>query len=129
MARVPIVRLGDVLVAAVQDELYDHDALQLLQDLGERLEGSGARGVLLDLATVQTLDSFLARLVREIAAMARLMGAETVVAGIRPAVAITLLELGLELRGVHTALDAEKGLALLARLLAAERARGARRGR
>lgn len=126
MAAVPIVRIGETLIATVQEELYDRDAIRLQEDLGGILERSGARGVLLDFGAVQTVDSFLARLIGNVAAMARLMGAVTVVAGIQPAVAITLVELGLELRGIHTALDAEKGTALLARLLGGG---GSRRGR
>ncbi len=113
MARVPIIPLGQVLIATVQEELYDHDALQLQEDLGQLLEHGAARGVLLDLSTVATVDSFLARLISSIAAASRLLGAETVVVGIQPAVAVTLVELGLALPGVRTALNAEKGLALL----------------
>ena len=116
MARVPIIRLGEVLIATVQEELYDHDALQLQEDLGQLLEQGAARGVLLDLSTVATVDSFLARLIGAIAAASRLLGAETVVVGLQPAVAVTLVELGLTLPGVRTALDAEKGLAILAHL-------------
>lgn len=116
MARVPIVRLGDVLIATVQDELYDHDALQLQEELGRLLESGGARGVVLDFSVVETVDSFLARLIGSIAATSRLLGAETVVVGLQPAVAVTLVELGLTLPGIHAALNADKGLALLARL-------------
>ena len=121
MARVPIIRLGDVLIATVQDELYDHDALQLQEDLGQFLERGVARGVMLDFSTVATVDSFLARLIGTIAAASRLLGAETVVVGLQPAVAVTLVELGLTLPGVHTALNAEKGLALLTHLRRDER--------
>jgi rsbT antagonist protein RsbS len=119
--RVPIVRIGDTLVATVQEDLYDRDALDLQESLTGELERTGARGVLLDVSVVETVDSYLGRLLRDIALGARLLGAQTVVVGIQPAVAITLVELGLELQGVHTALNAEKGLALLRRLLAAER--------
>lgn len=115
MATVPIIRIGDALIATVQEDLFDRDALRLQEDLGALLERTTARGVLLDLSVVQTVDSFLARVIGNVAAMARLMGAETVVAGIQPAVAITLVELGLELRGVQTALNAEKGMILLRR--------------
>ena len=121
MARVPIIRLGDVLIATVQDELYDHDALQLQEDLGQLLERGVAHGVVLDFSTVATVDSFLARLIGVIAAASRLLGAATVVVGLQPAVAVTLVELGLTLPGVHTALNAEKGLALLAHLRRDER--------
>jgi rsbT antagonist protein RsbS len=116
VARVPIIRLGKVLIATVQEELYDHDALQLQEELGQLLEHGVAGGVLLDLSTVATVDSFLARLIGAIAAASRLLGAETVVVGLQPAVAVTLVELGLTLPGVRTALDAEKGLAILTHL-------------
>lgn len=133
MARVPIIRLGDVLVATVQDALSDRDALALQAELAEQLERTGALGVLLDLSTVETVDSFLGRLLSEIATSARLLGAQTVVVGIQPAVAMTLVELGLELKGVRTALTLEKGLALLRRLMPAPAARrplaGGRRDR
>ena len=121
MAQVPIIRLGDVLIATVQDELYDHDALQLQEDLGQVLERGVAHGVVLDFSTVATVDSFLARLIGTIAASSQLLGAATVVVGLQPAVAVTLVELGLTLPGVHTALNAEKGLALLAHLRRDER--------
>jgi rsbT antagonist protein RsbS len=113
VARVPIIRVGDTLIATVQEELYDHDALRLQDDLGQRLERGDVRGVLLDVSTVATVDSFLARLIGNIAGLSRLLGAETVVVGLQPAVAVTLVEFGLTLPGVHTALNAEKGMALL----------------
>ena len=91
MARVPIIRVGDTLIAAVQEELYDHDALRLQDDLGQLLERGGVRGVLLDFSTVSTVDSFLARLIGTIAGLSRLLGAETVVVGLQPAVAVTLV--------------------------------------
>ena len=120
MARVPIIRVGDNLIATVQEDLLDHDALALQTDLGEALERTGARGVLIDMSVVETVDSFLGRLLNEVAVGARLLGAHTVVVGIQPAVAITLVELGLELKGIHTALDTDRGLALLRRLVAQE---------
>lgn len=120
MAAVPIIRLRDTLIATVQEELYDRDALQLQEDLGRLLETGRVRGVLLDLSAVSTVDSFLARLIGNIASMSRLLGANTVVVGIQPAVAVTLVEFGLHLPEVRTALNAEKGLALLDRLLREE---------
>lgn len=120
MPRVPIIALKDALIATVQEELRDSDALALHENLTEMIERTGIRGVLLDLSVVETVDSFLGRLLHDVAIGARLLGAHTVVVGLQPAVAITLVELGLELRGVRTALNAEKGLALLERLLAAE---------
>ncbi len=117
MGRIPIIQLDDLLIVTVLEELRDHDALALQQDLAERLQRVGARGVLLDLSVVETLDSFLGRLLSEIAAVARLLGAATVVVGIQPAVAITLVELGLELKGIPTALNPRKGMVLLRRLI------------
>jgi rsbT antagonist protein RsbS len=120
MARVPIIHIGETLIATVQEDLRDRDALDLQQHLVERLARTGARGVLLDLSVAETVDSFLGRLLADIAVGARLLGAHTVVVGIQPAVAITLVELGLELRGIHTALTVERGLARLRTLLARE---------
>ena len=117
MARVPVVRFGRVLVATVQEDLYDRDALQLQVDLADAIERTGAQGVLIDLSTVDMVDSFLGRLIGEIAAVSRLMGAYTVVAGIQPAVALTLVELGLGLPDVRTTLNAEKGHLLLLQLV------------
>ena len=123
MGRVPIVRIGNTLLATVQDDLYDRDALALQEELSAMLEQTGARGVLIDVSVVETVDSYLGRILRDVALGARLLGAHTVVVGIQPAVAVTLVELGLEIKGIHTALNPEKGLARLRRLLAAEEAR------
>lgn len=117
MARVPVVLIGDILVATVQEDLYDRDALHLQTELTDRIEQTDARGVLIDLSTVETVDSYLARLISEITAVSRLMGAQTVVVGMRPPVALTLVELGLTMQGVRLALDANKGYALLRRLI------------
>ena len=122
MARVPIIRVGETLIATVLEDLHDRDALQLQEDLGRALERRGARGVLLDLSVVELVDSFLGRLLNDIAAGMRLLGAHTVIVGMQPAVAVTLVELGLELKGVHTALNAQKGMAMLARLIASDTA-------
>jgi rsbT antagonist protein RsbS len=124
MVRVPIIQVGSTLIATVLDDLRDSDALTLQEDLAATLERTGARGVLLDLSVVETVDSFLGRLLNDIAVGTRLLGARTVVVGIQPAVAITLVELGLELKGVRTALNPHKGLALLRRLIADEDERG-----
>lgn len=129
MARTPIIHIGDILVASVQEDLGDRDALELQEALNRTLERTGARGVLIDLSVVEMVDSFLGRLLSDIAIGTRLFGAHTVVVGIRPAVAITLVELGLELKGVHTALDARKGMARLHRLIAREEMQGSSRGR
>lgn len=128
MARVPIIHVGDTLIATVLEDLNDRDALALHEELGGRLEQTGVRGVILDLTAVETVDSFLGRLLNDLAVHTRLMGARTVVVGIQPAVAITLVELGLQLTGVHTALNPIKGRTLLRRLLARDESRG-RNGR
>lgn len=116
MARVPVIQVGEILVAAIQEELIDREAIDLQETLMATLERTGARGVLIDLSLTETVDSFLGRLLHDVVIGTRLMGAATVVVGIQPAVAITLVELGLELKGVHTALNTDKGMALLARL-------------
>jgi rsbT antagonist protein RsbS len=121
VAQVPVIKVGQVLIATVQEDLDDHDALAFQEKLSQLLEHSGARGVLLDLSVVETVDSFLGRLLNDLAAGAQLLGAQMVIAGIQPAVAITLVELGLELKQVRTALNPEKGLTLLRRLIARER--------
>lgn len=120
MVRVPVLLVDDLLIATVLEDIRDRDALRLQEELIAALERTGARGVLLDLSVVDMVDSFLGRLLNDIAVGSRLMGAQTVVVGIQPAVAITLVELGLELRGVRTALTPQKGMALLRRLLAQE---------
>lgn len=116
MARVPVIRVGDVLIASVQEDINDREAANFQDELLQSLERTGAMGVILDVSLLQLIDSFLGRMLREIALGARLLGAQTVVVGIQPAVAVTLVELGLELTGVRTALDSEKGLRLLRRL-------------
>lgn len=117
MARVPIVRIADTLVVTAQQDLTDHDALSLQIDVNEALVRTGARGVLLDISVIEAVDSFLGRLINDIASCSRLLGAHTVLVGMQPAVAITLVELGLDLKGVRTALNAAKGLALLQQLI------------
>ncbi len=123
MARVPIIHVGDLLLATIQEDLHDKDAIALQESLTAALERTGARGVLLDFSVVQTVDSFLGRTLNDVVAAIRLLGATTVVVGIRPAVAVTLVELGLELKGVRTALDTERGLRLLGADITTRRAR------
>ena len=113
MARVPIVRVGATLIATVQDELCDSDVMLLQEELSATLERTGVHAVLLDLTTVQTVDSFLGRLLNDVAAEMRLLGAQTVIVGIQPEVAFAMVQLGLTLEGVATALDLEEGLAHL----------------
>ncbi|MFF5843073.1 STAS domain-containing protein [Streptomyces massasporeus] len=112
---VPVLRLGDVLLVTLQGDLHDSTAQQLQEDLAETISRTGVRGVLIDISGVEIVDSFLGRVLAEIAAQARLLAARTVVAGMRPAVAITLVELGLTLPGLSTALSTEAGMELLAR--------------
>lgn len=110
---VPILRLGDVLVTGLLNELDDKSALAFTEELTARIGSDGARGVLIDVSRLEIIDSFVARALMELTTMARLLGARVIVAGMRPPVAITLVELGLQLTGVETALNAEQGMAAL----------------
>ena len=118
MDRVPILSLGDVLLVSIQVDLQDDTVLALQEDLAERIVATGARGVAIDISAVEIVDSFIGRMFATTAALSRVLDAETVVVGMRPAVAITLVELGLSLDGVRTALNLEKGLTILRRLSA-----------
>ncbi|PTX18526.1 rsbT antagonist protein RsbS [Pontibacter mucosus] len=113
MERIPILKMGPFLLVTIQVDLYDRLALNLESDLINMVSKTGARGVLIDISAVSIVDSFMGRILGNIASMSRIMDAETVVVGMQPAVAITLVELGLTLQGVHTALDVEKGMGLL----------------
>ena len=113
MDRIPILRLRDLLLVTIQVDMHDRLALQLQDELTTRISETGARGVLIDISSLDIVDSFIGRMISNIAAMARVLDAETVVVGMRPAVAITLVELGLTLPGVRTALNVDKGMALL----------------
>jgi rsbT antagonist protein RsbS len=124
VARAPVLRIGSTLVVTVLEDLHDRDVMTLQIELLGQLERTGATGVLLDLSVVEIVDSFLGRMLHDIAVGVRLLGAQMVVVGIQPAVAITLVELGLELRGVRTAVNADRGLALLRRLVDAADRRG-----
>lgn len=115
MDRVPILKLGDLLLVSIQIDLEDHTATALQDDLSERIATTGARGVLIDISALEIVDSFVGKMLSTIASVSRVLDAETVVVGMRPAVAITLVELGLSLGGVQTALDVEKGMSLLTR--------------
>jgi rsbT antagonist protein RsbS len=112
-SRIPILKLGHLLLVTIQVDLHDRMAQGLADDLTRRIVDTGARGVLIDISGLELVDSFIGRMLADIAAMARVLDAETVVVGMRPAVAITLVELGLSLPGVRTALTVERGMALL----------------
>ncbi|MEU6113445.1 STAS domain-containing protein [Streptomyces sp. NPDC047117] len=110
---VPILRLGDVLVTGLLNELDDKTAVAFADELTERISADGARGVLIDISRLEIIDSYVARMLMELTTMSRLLGARVIVAGMQPPVAITLVELGLQLTGVETALNAEQGLTAL----------------
>jgi rsbT antagonist protein RsbS len=113
MERIPILKMGDYLLVTIQVDMHDRLALTLQDDLTEGIARTQARGVLIDISSLEIVDSFIGRMLGNIAAMARVLDAETVVVGMRPAVAITLVELGLSLPGVRTALNVEQGMGLL----------------
>jgi rsbT antagonist protein RsbS len=116
MERIPILRMGRFLLVTIQVEMDDQIALALQEDLTRQIEKTGANGVLIDISAVETVDSFIGRMIGNISAMSLILDARTVVVGMQPAVAITLVELGLTLPGVRTALNVERGMALLAAL-------------
>jgi rsbT antagonist protein RsbS len=111
--RIPILKMGDFLLVSIQVDMHDRLALTLQDDLTEQIVKTRARGVLIDISSLEIVDSFMGRMLGNIAAMASVLDANTVVVGMQPAVAITLVELGLSLKGVRTALNVEKGMALL----------------
>ena len=111
MERIPILRMGDLLLVTIQVDMHDRLAMQLQDDLTERIVSDGAKGVLIDISALDLVDSFIGRMISNTAAMARVLDARTVVVGMQPAVAITLVELVLTLHGVKTALNVEKGMA------------------
>jgi rsbT antagonist protein RsbS len=113
MDKIPILRMGAFLLVTIQVDLYDRLALNLEADLVQMVNKTSAKGVLIDISAVSIVDSFMGRIIGNIASMCKILDAETVVVGMQPAVAITLIELGLPLKGVHTALDMEKGMKLL----------------
>ena len=113
MDRIPILKMGRFLLVTIQVDMHDQLALTLQDDLTTRIEKTGARGVLLDISTLDVVDSFIGRMISNISAVAGVLSASTVVVGMQPAVAITLVELGLSLPGVQTALNAERGMELL----------------
>jgi rsbT antagonist protein RsbS len=113
MERIPILKMGGFLLVTIQVDMHDQLAMNLQDDLTERIVKSNAKGVLIDISSLEIVDSFIGRMLGNIAGMSRILDAETVVVGMQPSVAITLVELGLSLKGVRTALNVEKGMALL----------------
>src|SRR6476660_9489510 len=113
MDKIPILRMGAFLLVTIQVDLYDRLALTLESDLVNMVNKTSAKGVLIDISAVSIVDSFMGRIIGNIASMSKILDSFTVVVGMQPAVAITLIELGLPLKGVHTALDMEKGMSLL----------------
>ena len=115
MERIPIIRMGRCLLVTIQVDMYDQLAMTLQHDLTEQIAKLGSEGVLIDISALEIVDSFIGRMIANTATMARVLGAETVLVGMQPAVAITLVELGLSLPGVVTARNVEMGMALLDR--------------
>lgn len=113
MERIPVLKMGHFLLVTIQIDMHDQLALNLQNDLTERIVAHRARGVLIDISSLDVVDSFIGRMISNIAAMSKVLDAQTVVVGMRPAVAITLVELGLTLAGVRTALNVERGMDLL----------------
>jgi rsbT antagonist protein RsbS len=113
MERIPILQMGEFLLVTIQVDMHDQLALTLQDDLSERISKVSARGVLIDISALDMVDSFIGRMIGMISGLSRIMDAETVLVGMQPAVAITLVELGMTLPGVSTALNVERGMALL----------------
>ena len=113
MERIPILRMGEFLLVTIQVDMHDRLAMTLQDDLTTRISQTGAQGVLIDISALEIVDSFIGRMIANISGMSRVLDAQTVIVGMQPAVAITLVELGLTLPGVKTALDVEKGMHLL----------------
>lgn len=128
MERIPILKMGKVLLVTVQVDMHDKLAMTLQEDLTEKINAAKAQGVLIDISALEIVDSFIGRMLANIAGMARVLDAETVVVGMQPAVAITLVELGLSLPGVKTALNVERGIDLITAAVAQGRVDGRRPG-
>src|SRR4051812_21280194 len=127
MERIPILKMGHCLLVSIQVDMHDRLAMTLQDDLTGKIVATRAKGVLIDISSLEVVDSFIGRMLANIAAMARILDARTVVVGMRPAVAITLVELGLSLTGVRTALNVEKGMELIKRTADSEDERGGSR--
>lgn len=127
MDQIPIMKIGDTLLVSIQVDMHDRLALALQDDLTNKIVSARARGVMIDISALDIVDSFIGRMLNNIAAMSKVLDAVTVVVGMRPAVAITLVELGLALTGVKTALNVDKGLALIRKIIDGEESGFARR--
>lgn len=117
MERIPILKLGEILLVTIQVDFHDRTALALQEDLTEKIISSGAKGVLIDISALEMVDSFMGRVLGNIAKTSKLLDSQTVLVGMQPAIAITITELGISLKGIHTALSAEDGLELLKKLV------------
>jgi rsbT antagonist protein RsbS len=113
LEKIPILRMGDFLLVTIQVDMHDRLAMTLQEDLTDRISETNARGVLIDISSLEIVDSFIGRMLGNIASMSRILDAQTVVVGMQPAVAITLVELGMSLPGVRTALNVDAGMELL----------------
>jgi rsbT antagonist protein RsbS len=120
MEKIPILRMGDFLLVTIQIDMHDQLALKLQDDLSLAIQKNASKGVLIDISTLEMVDSFIGRMVADISGIGKILGAETILVGMQPAVAITLVELGLSLPGVATALNVERGMALLRMKIDAE---------
>ncbi|HET9474862.1 MAG TPA: STAS domain-containing protein [Steroidobacteraceae bacterium] len=120
MERIPILRMGEFLLVTIQIDMHDQMALKLQDDLSNAIQKYTSKGVLIDISSLEMVDSFIGRMVADISGMGKILGAETILVGMQPAVAITLVELGLSLPGVATALNVERGMALLRRKINAD---------
>lgn len=113
MDKIPILKMGNILLVTIQVDMHDQLALALQEDLTERIAKDGAKGVLIDISSLDVVDSFIGRMLASIASISHIMDAVTVVSGMQPSVAITMVELGLSLPGVRTALNVEKGMSII----------------
>jgi rsbT antagonist protein RsbS len=120
MEKIPILRMGEFLLVTIQVDMHDQLALKLQDDLSNAIQKYASRGVLIDISSLEMVDSFIGRMVADISGIGKILGAETILVGMQPAVAITLVELGLSLPGVATALNVERGMALLRRKIDAD---------
>jgi rsbT antagonist protein RsbS len=123
LEKIPILRMGEFLLVTIQVDMHDRLAMTLQEDLTTRINESGAHGVLIDISSLEIVDSFIGRMLGNIAAMSRILDAQTVVVGMQPAVAITLVELGMSLPGVRTALNVDAGMEMLKQSLNGHRTR------